>query len=239
MNRNNSLITSFNKHNAKTKKDSLSNNELISNNVVVSNRLKQELEKKKKLGSSRNNSSNNILNEFMAPQKVDKNSSDIENRYKKLETEYQTRKTGKIIPEKFDNTPYKCIITEESIRKREIRDKKDIVVHVVTEKDRDRTDFENKRRDKESKIEQINKELERNYTTDKFEENKKRFNHKYDLIRNCDYLPQTFDTQKEESIDYYKEIQRKEEEKRMKCDDILKTLQEAGVINEEEIPRFV
>lgn len=131
------------------------------------------------------------------------------------------------------NQPYKNIIKNADYKK-EFKDKKDLIVHRVTNADKEgvEEEFEHLQQN----LEKHNNELKVIYSTSKEVEHKKEFeyNHKDKFIRIKHEAPDHGELKKD-NIDFYKKEQKKLQGEKMKVDKIMESLITSGIINEEDI----
>ena len=130
------------------------------------------------------------------------------------------------------NQPYKGIIKDFDYSK--IRDKheEDLIVHTVTQADKDKNIFNEKMDTFEKKIAEQNKDIKDTYSLDKKTEHKKEFDyqHKYKYRVKIDSTDN--DDLRVDRIEFYKKEQNKVEENKKKIDDILLNLIDSGILSE-------
>lgn len=134
--------------------------------------------------------------------------------------------------ERRTNEPYKNILKKENYS-REFKTRDDLVVHRITNKDKEGVNDEFKKLDENR--EKHNKELKVIYSTDHENEHKKKFEYNHVYKYRVQYNPNDHEKLKKDKIKYYKERQRKEEEGKKQMDDIAKLLMDDGIFNQDEL----
>ena len=135
---------------------------------------------------------------------------------------------------KYDNYDFK------------IQTENDLVVHKVTSKDKDKEEIDTKFKEFNNKIQTHNGELKVIYATSKEREHKKKFDymHTYAIRKPCDNINGDDDKEKDhkairqDTIKYYKEQQKKQEENKVKIDSVLEKLVENGIFSADELGGF-
>lgn len=133
--------------------------------------------------------------------------------------------------QKRTNQPYKGIIKDCDYSKIREKIKEDLIVHKVTEADRDKKIFKSKLGKYRTEIKEQNKNIEDVYALDKKTEHKKEFDyqHKYKYRTKINTDDNDLRTDR---IDFWKKEQQKNEENKKKIDDILINLIDSGVISD-------
>jgi hypothetical protein len=130
------------------------------------------------------------------------------------------------------NEPYKGIIKNFDYSK--IRDKheEDLIVHKVTEEDKDKKVFDENMGLFQNKIQKQNNDIKDAYSLDKKNEHKKEFDyqHKYKYRSKIDTNGE--EDLRVDRIEFYKREQSKIEENKKKIDDILLGLIDSGILSE-------
>lgn len=130
------------------------------------------------------------------------------------------------------NQPYKGIIKDFDYNK--IRDKheEDLIVHKVTEQDKNKQFFDEKMNTFKTEINNQNKNIDDTYSYDKKIEHKKEFDyqHKYKYRVKIDGPDN--ENLRVDRIEFYKKEQNKIEENKKKIDDILFNLIDSGILSE-------
>ena len=131
------------------------------------------------------------------------------------------------------NQPYKNIIKNEDVTKKNFKSKDDLIVHKVTIKDKEGVD-DSYNKFKQN-LETHNDELQTIYSTDKRNEHKKKFEYNHVYKYRIQYDPKDHDKLKQDRIKYYKDRQKKEEEGKRTVDNILETLINDGIFDKSEL----
>lgn len=214
-------------------------NQLINQNVHVMNNLNQLVQQHRNptssVGSKKStinkSKETNVIEEIMKPQQIIKNNKDVSSNLKAIE---QQRKE-KI---RRTNAPYKIIIKDKIITNEIPIDKfeKEVVVHKVTEKDRDINNFSQELKNKENEIEKIDDEIKVEFHIDNYSNHKKKFEYKETFIKNLAFEQKTFDENKQDYLEFYKQKQKELAEGQKTCDQILHHILDEGIIKKEELP---
>jgi hypothetical protein len=130
------------------------------------------------------------------------------------------------------NQPYKGIIKDFDYSKIREKHEEDLVVHKVTEVDKDKKIFDEKMGNFKKEIADQNKNIKDTYSLDKKTAHKKEFDyqHKYKYRVKID-TPDN-DELRVDRIEFYKKEQNKIEENKKKIDDILLNLIDSGILSE-------
>ena len=130
------------------------------------------------------------------------------------------------------NEPYKGIIKDFDYSKIREKHEEDLIVHKVTDADKDLKVFDNKLDTFHNKIEEQNEKIRDTYSLDKKTEHKKEFDyqHKYKYRVKIDSTGD--DDLRVDRIEFYKKEQNKIEESKKKIDDILLNLIDSGILSE-------
>jgi hypothetical protein len=168
-----------------------------------------------------------IIEELLKPVSVSKKSNpDVPVTY---ENESTTRKTEK---HQITNKPYKTII--KNIAQKEIVNKEDLTVHIVTNKDKIGMDVEY---DKfKEKVKEVDVEIKLEYAPDKYDKHKKDFEYKKSYVDRLKMDAPTHEDLKSDQIEFYKHHQKEMETGKEQCDKILYSLIDSGLLKKEEIP---
>uniref|UniRef100_A0A6C0LSP0 Uncharacterized protein n=1 Tax=viral metagenome TaxID=1070528 RepID=A0A6C0LSP0_9ZZZZ len=250
----NPMLNQFNNYMAKNPNQTpFQNNQLINQNVHVLNNLNNYIHQKKITSISEqqhinipvqnnhkkgNNCGKNIIEEMLKPQKIKKDENkDILPNFK-IREEQDNKKFNQQF--KMTNAPYKNIIRDKIINKK-VEDIKlsDLLVHQVTEKDRDKNVFEKEVEMKKKEKKEINQELEIEFHIDNYAKHKAKFEYKESFIRNLAYEANGFDENKQDYIEFYRKHQKEAEEGKQWCDEILRNIVDTGLIKPEELPSNV
>lgn len=194
----------------------------LSQNVVDKDKIKEILIKPIKLEKG-----NKLL--------FEKNFKEKEGEYKPKLEEYWKKKT---------NVPYKGILKNENYNLK-IKDEKDLVVHRITNKDKDAKEIDTKYQEINEKIKSHNGELNIIYSTSKKGEHKKKFEytHTYQYrkpeLNNSDEAEgEDHQKIKQDRYNYYKEQQKAQEKNKNKFDAVWEKLVTEGVFDQDELSGF-
>lgn len=130
------------------------------------------------------------------------------------------------------NNPYKGIIKDFNYEKK-LKKQEDLVVHKVTEQDKDLTQFDEKMGVYKHNITTHNNEINEVYSIDKKNKHKKDFEyqHKYKYRTKLDSTNEDADL-RVDRIDFYKKEQNKLEDNKKKIDNILMDLIDVGILSD-------
>jgi len=180
----------------------------------------------------------NIIEEMLKPQKISKdNNKDVSSNFKARE-KIQTDAMNGEVNIKMTNVPYKCIIKDKIVTKAVIDVKvEDLLVHLVNKEiDADVDKFNLELAIKEEEEEKINDEIKIEFHIDNYDTHKKKFEYKETFIRNMRYEENTFDENKQDYIEFYKQRQRDTFEGQKVCDEILRNFTDNEIISNDELP---
>lgn len=230
------------------------NNMLFQNNPFMANnsyhsaetqRLRelQEMNKLERI-SSMNVDKKKLKEAVIQPKKIKKTSQDkaeFEKELKNAETRYRS-KDGKDYGTEIrnywkmrNNDPYKIIIKDPTHFKKSFKSEKDLIVHRVTQKDKE--GVKERYFQKKDEVEDHDKELKVIYAPSKETEYKKKFeyNHVYKYRVENDTNGKSHDKLKKDKIKYYKKMQEEEEKNKKNKDDIISELMNNGIFNPDEL----
>ena len=227
----------------------LQNNQLFNNNMQYNSAQMQQMQKIKEMQQIKQleklnelsllKSADKIKESVIRPEKLnDKNVRELETKWKDIESRYINKKTKDYGPEikKYwenrTNEPYKNILKNENYS-RSFKTKDDLIVHCVTQKDKEGVDKEYNEMDKNR--EKHNNELKMIYSTDQENEHKRKFEYNHVYKYRVKYDTKDHTQLKQDKIKYYKERQQKEEEGKNKIDSIMETLVNDGIFNQDEL----
>lgn len=171
-----------------------------------------------------------LKNMILKPQRIEKPNINIkslvDNRTNTNEKEYNDCLKKRI------NEPYKGIIKDFDYSKIREKHEEDLIVHKVTEEDKDINLFRKKKNNFEQKIAEQNKDIKDTYSLDKETKHKKEFDfqHKYKYRVKVDNDGD--EDLRVDRIEFYKKEQNKIEENKKKIDDILINLIDSGILSE-------
>lgn len=183
-----------------------------------------------------------IRESVIKPIRIEKNKKDrfeLDNKWKEAEKNYRDntgKNYGNEIQEywkKRTNQPYKNIIKNEDVSKKNFKSKDDLIVHRVTKKDKEGVDESYNKL--QQNLEKHDDELQTIYSTDKRNEHKKKFEYNHVYKYRIQYDPKDHDKLKQDRIKYYKDRQKKEEEGKRTIDNILETLINDGIFDKNEL----
>ena len=166
-----------------------------------------------------------------------KDKQELENKWKDVEKNY-TDKSGKDFGPEIKqywkmrtNEPYKNILKKEDYSKK-IATKDDLIVHRVTDKDKEGVQEDFSKMD--NNREKHNNELKVIYSTNHKNEHKKKFEYNHVYKYRIQYDPGDHDKLKQDKIKYYKQQQKKEEDGKQKIDSILDLISD-GIFDKDEL----
>jgi len=130
------------------------------------------------------------------------------------------------------NEPYKGIIKNFDYSKIRAKHEEDLIVHKVTNLDKDKNLFNDKMKIFKTEIKTQNNDIKNIYSLNKVTEHKKEFDyqHKYKYRTKLD--SNNDDDLRIDRIEFYKKEQSKAEENKKKIDDILFNLIDSGILSE-------
>lgn len=166
---------------------------------------------------------------IIKPIKIEKVNINIQNLVKTKELDSSKDLEESI--KKRTNMPYKGIIKNFDYNK-QIKNSNDLVVHKVTNDDKDSIVFENTVNKYTCTITEQNKEIKDVYSVDKKNEHLKQFEyqHKYKYASKLDDNESA--DLRTDRVDFYKKEQHKMEDNKKKVDDILTNLIDSGALSE-------
>lgn len=132
------------------------------------------------------------------------------------------------------NQPYKVIMNKESFKK-EYKKPEELVVHRVTEKDKDEQKLDTEYKSFKGNIVKHNDELEKIYSTSKKMEYKKKFEYNQHYNTREKFDPNDHNKLKHDQLERYKMDQMKLEKNKKKMDNIIESLVSGGVLTEDEV----
>jgi|LauGreDrversion4_2_1035121.scaffolds.fasta_scaffold101747_1 hypothetical protein len=171
-----------------------------------------------------------IKNLILKPEKIDKPNINI----KSLIDERQQFNNKELddAKKKMVNNPYKGIIKDFNYEKK-IKEQNDLVVHKVTDADKNKQFFDNKMGEFKTTISTQNTEINDIYSLDKKNKHKKDFEyqHKYKYRSKLDSTGDDSDL-RVDRIEFYKKEQQKTEDNKKKIDNILLDLIDSGILSD-------
>lgn len=171
-----------------------------------------------------------IKNLILKPQKIEKPNINIKSLLDNRDNTNKKELEESI--KKRVNQPYKGIIKDFDYSKIREKHEEDLIVHKVTESDKDENIFKEKMGKFKNEIATQNKDIKNIYSLDKKTEHKKEFDyqHKYKYRVKIDSTDN--DDLRVDRIEFYKKEQNKVEENKKKIDDILLNLIDSGILSE-------
>jgi len=167
-----------------------------------------------------------------------KEKDDIDINYKELDNQYgneeKYKKNLKKYWDKRTNQPYKNILKDEDYTKN-FKKKDDLIVHKVTDLDKDAEKLELEFQDKDDDREKHDGELKMIYSTSKEAENKKKFEYNNVYKFRMKYDPKDHEGKKQDKIDYYKKEQKKLEKGNKKFNEVIEHLVNNSLFNKDQL----
>lgn len=206
-------------------------------------RMKQleEMKRQKKIREINNMDKKKLAEYVIRPEKDNLEKKDIENinsEYSQLERLYKTDNEYKKHMDKYykkrTNEPYKNILKDENYKK-QFKKEEDLIVHKVTNLDKDKKIIEEKFRKLENVIKQHNNELDAFYSASKEAENKKKFEYENVYKFRVKYDPKQHTQNKEEKLEYYKNEQQKLDKKNNKFNETIKKMVDNNLFDKEQL----
>ena len=187
---------------------------------------------------------------LLEPIKMNDNNNDVEQKYKIInetiekEKKYNNiidNKTGNIL--KIDNTPYKQIMTNKQYGGEDYKKthkietfQNDIIVHKVTEQDKDISIFNEQLNGIQSQVTTHDNTLKKLYSSEKQEEYTKQFEYRKKCILNTTDVNQLEHTDvKKDRIKFYEKQQKDLEIDNAKVLNVVRDLKNTGILTEEQI----
>jgi len=166
-------------------------------------------------------------------EKIQKPNININNLVKSKEEENNIVLNESI--KKRTNQPYKGIIKNFDYSKIREKHEEDLIVHKITDIDKDKMIFNSKLNNYTNTIQNQNTEIKQIYSGDKYTKNKKDFDyqHKYKYRSKIDNSENDNNDLRIDRIEYYKKEQHKNEENKKKIDDILLNLIDSGILSDD------
>ncbi len=166
-------------------------------------------------------------------EKIQKPNININNLVKSKEEENNIVLNESI--KKRTNQPYKGIIKNFDYSKIREKHEEDLIVHKITDIDKDKMVFNSKLNNYTNTIQNQNTEIKQIYSGDKYTVNKKDFDyqHKYKYRSKIDNSENDNNDLRIDRIEYYKKEQHKNEENKKKIDDILLNLIDSGILSDD------
>lgn len=181
----------------------------------------------------------NIIENLLRPTLVVRDNADVKSRYEKRYQEQEAAREGKQNI-RMTNTPYKNIITDErhsmAHKKVENFTLDDLLVHKTDKRfDADLEKFQQEFQEIDDKRAQENKQLEIDFHIDNYSTHKEKFEYSEAIVRNMACNQPGFDKNKEESIKFFKKLQKKAEKDKKLVDELLMSFDDS-IVGKNELP---
>lgn len=206
------------------------NNTNINNNQGLNARDAYNMKKIKKFNNvDQIHNKDDLKNLIIKPEQIVKPNINIKALVdsRQLENNKELEESAK----KRVNNPYKGIIKDFNYEKK-IKEQKDLVVHKVTEDDKDKKFFDNKMGDYKTTIKTQNEEIKDIYSIDKKTQHKKDFEYQHKYKYRTKLESNDDADLRVDRIEYYKKEQQKMEDSKKKIDNILLDLIDSGILSE-------
>lgn len=244
---NNNLISNY--HNFQRNNIPFQNNPLLYNNPHFQNMINKqqfqhmikykqayEMQKMQKSKDIDTIFDKNLIHEsVIRPIKVVKeNTNNLINLYNDKKKEWDNNRI--IAWKERTNQPYKNVLYNQNYDKFIGKDKinvKDLIVHTVT--DIDKLGLETDLNNLKQTVEKHNNELKTIYSTSKELEHKKNFEYVHRDKYRIKYDPKDYEGLKKDQVEYYKKEQQQLEKNKENIMNVIDTLLNNGVLNEEDI----
>lgn len=204
----------------------------------------QDLKKKQMMEKLKNINSNDVKNYVIQPKNLNvtkQEKSDMTNKYKQLEQMYETndnyKKTTKNIWKQRTNIPYKNIIKDADYNIK-VNSDKDLIIHKVTNEDKNDSILEKQFEKFGSTINEHNKELKNMYSQSKELSHKKDFEYNHRYKYRVKFKTKDHGELKQDKIEQYKEEQKKLELNKKKIDDIYESMINNEMFSKEELKQM-
>ncbi len=240
----NKLLNNHNQNQPRVQNNLLQNNKLLMNNGQANGLQNMQAQQMYQIKQSQSSADRDKIKEIIIkPIKLEKVNTALFNKtLKEKEDEYKPKLTEWW--EKKTNVPYKGILKNEN-NNLKIKDGNDLIIHRVTNKDKDFQEIENKIDEINKQIKTHDGELKIIYSSTKESEHKKKFNytHVYQYRKPClneedEEGVNDFDKIKKDRINYYKEQQKQQEKQKVKLDSVLEKLVNDGIFSADELNGF-
>jgi hypothetical protein len=230
------------------------NNNLINNSSFNNNKAEQfkkmkqmEQLRKIKMIQQMQNKIKKYTKNLLEPIKVKENNNEVLKKYNNLKIIKDNEKKNKQLLDssglemKINNLPYKQIINDDKHKNDYKKNYNkntftyDIIVHKVTDKDKDITTFEKELKLKKQKIKSHNNILEKIYTDEKKEEHYKKFEYRKTYVYK-DFTETSTDHNelKQENIKNYEKQQKEWESDNINLNNTISQLEDTGMLTENE-----
>jgi hypothetical protein len=247
---NNKLINGYQQQQPKVQNNLLQRNQLFMNNMGTNSSQVMHAQQLQQMHQIKVNQNQNTVDKdkikeiLIKPIKLEKgNKLMFEKSFKEREADYKPKLEE--YWKKKTNTPYKGILKNQNYDVK-VKDEKDLVVHRITQKDKDVKQVEAKYNEFNDKIKTHDGELKVIYATSKKGEHKKKFDytHTYQYrkpdVHNSDEDSKEQDhiKIKQDRYNYYKEQQKLQEKNKDKFDAVLEKLVSDKIFSADELGGF-
>lgn len=170
-----------------------------------------------------------------------KNNVEIEKKLKEKQRDFLTERTK--LWKARTNVPYKNILKSAKILKdddykKKFKDNKELIIHKVTDADKNVIALDNEFCKYKGNIETHNSELKSEYSLSKEAEHLKEFEYHHKYQFKLKFTPSDHNDLKIDNIEYYKNEQKKMEDGKQKLDDLIDSLVSHGLLPDEEIKKL-
>jgi len=164
----------------------------------------------------------------------------IEDRYSEADNDYNDKeqKTLKKLWKTRTNEGYKNIITDKQYIKSNYKDEDDLIVHKVTDLDKDEEKFEEELEEKNKNVEKHDDELKMIYSISKKASHKKEFDYNHRYKYRVKFTTKTGEDVRQDRIEAYKEKQKESERDKKRVEDIIEEMINTGTIDKEEFQKM-
>lgn len=258
---NNILLNQYNQRNLKNQNNIHQNNILLQNNQFTQQNTNQQMQyirqmqqlRKIQLMEQMQNKIKMYTKNLLDPIKIKENNKHVTDDFinqEKIRKKEMTKnkiydKTGNEL--QIDNTPYKQIMTNKKYGGEDYKKKhnkktftNDIVVHKVSEQDKDVKVFKEQLAEKESKIKNHNNKLKKIYADEKKEEHYKKFEYRktyvYSKMKFSNNQENTdHNNMKKDRLEEYEKQQKEWEKDNAKVSNVVKSLKNTGILTDEQM----
>lgn len=209
-------------------------------------KMLQEVKKKEKeilknLSKINNSTKKDITELIIKPENNKLTKEELEQidvNYKEMENKFGNEDNYKKNLQKYwdkrTNQPYKNILKEEDYTK-SFKEKDDLIVHKVTDLDKDEEKLEMEFKEKDEDREKHDGELKAIYTLSKKAENKKKFEYNNVYKFRFKYDPKDHDSNKQDKMEYYKKQQKKLDKENKRFNEAIESLVNSNIYSKEQL----
>jgi hypothetical protein len=170
-----------------------------------------------------------LKNILIRPEKIEKPNINIKSLIDSKQLE-NIKELDESISKRVNN-PYKGIIKDFNYDKK-IEKSKDLIIHTVTEADKDKTNFDSNMGKFQTTISTQNNEIKTIYSISKETQHKKDFEYQHKYKYRSKLETNDDSDLRVDRIEYYKKEQQKTEHNKKKIDNILLDLIDSGILSE-------